>query len=64
MTPKYPNVTVDFSDQDSNAFAVMGTVSRALQRAKLLESEIKLFRQEAMSGDYEMFANLFQMGEC
>lgn len=53
MTPKYPNVSVDFSNQDGNAFAVMETVTRALKKARIPETEIKLFRQEAMSGDYD-----------
>lgn len=49
---KYPNISVDFCNQDGNALAVIGTVTRALQKAGISESEIKMFRQEAMSGDY------------
>lgn len=51
---KYPNITVELTRNcDSNAFAIMGTVVKALREANLPFSEIQLFRQEAMSGDYD-----------
>lgn len=54
---KYPEVKVSLVGEDGNAFAIIGRVTQALSRAKVSKSEIELFRQEAMSGDYD---NLLQ----
>lgn len=51
--PKYPNVAVELSGQDGNAFAIVGRVQRALRRAGVPGSEIDEFRTEAMAGDYD-----------
>lgn len=50
---KYPNVTVDWSDIDGNAFVLMGSVSRAMRKAGIADSEIGEFRKEATAGDYD-----------
>jgi len=50
--PKYPNITVELVGSDGNAFAVLGKVSKALKRAKVDPKEVKKFRDEATSGDY------------
>jgi len=50
--PKYPNITIDLSNQDGNAFAIIGTCTLALKRNKL-HSEVAAFRAEATSGDYD-----------
>lgn len=49
---KFPDVVVDFSNQNGNAFAVMGIVIKAMRRAKVSESDIEQYKSEAMSGDY------------
>lgn len=51
-TVKYPHITVELVGKDGNAFAVLGTVTRALRRAKVPQVEIDAFMTEATSGDY------------
>lgn len=46
------DITVDWSRQDGNAFAVMGSVTQALKRGGRADL-IEPFRKEAMSGDYD-----------
>lgn len=50
---KHPEVTVQLSDKDGNAFAIMGRVGRALRRAGVSPKEVGGFIDEAMSGDYD-----------
>ena len=50
---KYPDIEVQLSGEDGNAFAVMGRVTRELRRAGLSEDEREAFREEAMSGNYD-----------
>lgn len=57
MDVRYPDVEVELSEMDGNAFVLMGAVSKALRRADVSASEINEFRTEAMSGDYD---NLLQ----
>lgn len=51
--PKYQNVKVQLTGLDGNAFAVLGRCQTAARRAKVPETEIKTFLDEAMSGDYD-----------
>ncbi len=53
MKVKYPNVSVQLSGEDGNAFSIIGRVGKALRRAKVPESEIEAFQADAMSGDYD-----------
>ena len=50
---KYPNVTVQLSGEDGNAFFIIARVGEALKRAGILQKEINAFRKEATSGDYD-----------
>ena len=50
--PKYPEITVQLVGQDSNAYNLLGICRRAMKRARLPESEIEAFTQEATSSDY------------
>lgn len=52
-TPRYPNIEVQLSGEDGNAFAIMGAVRRALRRADVPNAEIEEFSREAMAGDYD-----------
>ena len=52
-TIKYPNIFVDLSSVDGNAFGIMGVVTRAMKKHGLSSSEVDAYRKEAMSGDYE-----------
>ena len=53
MTCKYPDITVTLVGEDGNAFAILGTMQRALQRARVPNEEIQQFRDEATSSDYD-----------
>ena len=55
---KYPEITVQLTGEDGNAFAIMGTVTKALRRAKVSADEIAEYRAQSMSGDYD---NLLQV---
>lgn len=50
-TPKFPDVTVQLTGSDGNAYAVMGAVSRALRKAGHAD-QVSAFQAEATSGDY------------
>lgn len=49
---KYPEITVELIGEDGNAFAILGTVGRALKSAGVPADEIAQFQEEATSGDY------------
>jgi hypothetical protein len=51
--PKYSEIRVKLVGGDGNAFAIIGSVIQAMRGAKLPDEEIKQFRDEAMSGDYD-----------
>ena len=53
MQVKYPDIEVELSGQDGNAFAIVGAVTKAMRSHKVPNDEIDAFRQEAMSGDYD-----------
>jgi hypothetical protein len=53
MEVKYPDINVQLTGEDGNAFAVIGLVNRALLRAGVSADERAAFRTEAMSGDYD-----------
>jgi len=49
---KYPDITVQLTGTDGNAFAVIGKVQMALRRARVPQEEVDAFVKEATSGDY------------
>lgn len=49
---RYPEVEVQLSGEDGNAFAIMGRVARALRRAGVPAEEIAEFQRECTAGDY------------
>jgi hypothetical protein len=49
---KYPNITVDISRIDGNAFSIMGTVKRSLRNHGVSSEEIEQYIKESTSGDY------------
>lgn len=57
MKPRYPNVEVELSGHDGNAFMIMGRVSKAMKKANVPQTEIDQFMKECKSGDYD---NLLQ----
>ena len=53
MEPKYPDIEVELSGQDGNAFMIIGRVQRALRNAGVDKEEITRYVNEATSGDYD-----------
>ena len=51
--PRYPEVQVQLSGQDGNAFAILGRTAKALRQAGVAQEEIDNFFAEATSGDYD-----------
>lgn len=51
--PKYPNIDVQLTGIDSNAFSIMGTVADALRKGGVPREEINQYRIDSMSGDYD-----------
>jgi len=51
-TPKFPQVSVQLTGSDGNAFAILGRVQAALRRAKVSEQDRAAFMKEATGGDY------------
>jgi hypothetical protein len=49
---RYPDVEVQLTGQDGNAFAVLGTVRKALMDAGYGD-DVEAFLAEATSGDYD-----------
>lgn len=52
MEIKYPEIEVQLTGNDGNAFSIMGAVSKALRRGGASKEEIELYMTESMSGDY------------
>jgi len=50
---KYPEIEVDLTSIDGNAFSIMGTVKKALQRGGVSKEEIEKYISESTSGDYD-----------
>lgn len=50
---RFPEIEVQMSGEDGNAFAIMGRVRRKLRRAGATEDEQGEFMDEAMAGDYD-----------
>ncbi len=51
--PKYPDIHVQLSGEDGNAFAIMGRVKTALRRAGADQEYIDRYLSEATSRDYD-----------
>ena len=53
MNPKFPDVTIKLSENDGNAFLIIGRVVRALKYGGATKEQCDEFTKEATSGDYE-----------
>jgi hypothetical protein len=51
--PKYPEVKVQLTGHDGNAFAIMGRVGGALKKAGVPKAEIDEYYAESTKGDYD-----------
>ena len=52
-SPKYPEVEVQLTGEDGNAFAILARVDRALRRAGVSREERQAVRAQAVDGDYD-----------
>ena len=52
VSAKYPEITVQLTDEDGNAFHILGKTKKAMRRAGLPEEECNRYVAEAMNGDY------------
>ena len=50
---KYPNVTVQLTGEDGNAFFILGRISKAMRKEGIRAAEVQTFMVEAMAGDYD-----------
>ena len=50
---RYPDVEVQLTGADGNAFMIIGRVQKALRRANVSDEERERYTSEAMSGDYD-----------
>lgn len=50
---KYPDVSVQLTGEDGNAFFIIGKVVRALKKGGASAADVEQFKAEAMSGDYD-----------
>ena len=53
MSPKYPDIAVQLTGEDGNAYAILGRVRHALRQAGVSQAEREAFVQEATAGDYD-----------
>lgn len=53
MDIKYPDIEVQLTGGDGNAFMIMGKVRNALRKAGVEQKEITAFMEDACSGDYD-----------
>ncbi|WP_323034941.1 hypothetical protein [Pararhodobacter sp.] len=53
MPPKYPDLTVEVTGHDGNAFVILGRCRHAAQQADLNDDQISAFMAEAMADGYD-----------
>jgi len=52
MELSYEKPEVKLTGEDGNAFYILGKVIKEMERAGATKDEIKRYKEEAMSGDY------------
>jgi hypothetical protein len=50
---RYPDVHVQLSGEDGNAYSIIARTRKALRRAGVPKTEIEAYSKEATSGDYD-----------
>ncbi len=53
MLVRHPEIEVQLSGEDGNAFAILGRMQRALRNSGVPQAEVEAFLSEATSGDYD-----------
>ena len=51
--PRYPDVVVQLTGIDGNAFTILGTIQKALKQAGVEKSEIDAYFTDSTAGDYD-----------
>ena len=49
---RFPEIEVQISGEDGNAYAIMGEVKRAMERAGCSKEDVAEYMSESQSGDY------------
>jgi hypothetical protein len=52
-TPKFPDVVVELTGRDGNAFSIIGACTAAARRAGVSKADRDAFTAKAMNGDYD-----------
>jgi hypothetical protein len=50
---KYPEIKVQLTGTDGNAFAIMSLVKKGLRKGNVSAEEIDAYLEQSMSGDYD-----------
>jgi hypothetical protein len=50
---KFPDIEVELTGTDGNAYAILGAVQKALRTGGASDADVKEFHAEATSGDYD-----------
>ena len=53
MNVRFPDITVELTGGNGNAFAILGAVQQELRRGGATPEEVAQFVDEATSGDYD-----------
>lgn len=53
MDVKFPDIEVQLTGEDGNAFSIIGKVQKAMRSAGCTSTEINEFTADATSGDYD-----------
>jgi hypothetical protein len=53
MNTKYPEVHVEITKMDSNAYSILGSVMATMRRAGIPKEERDAYFEEATSGSYD-----------
>lgn len=62
---KFPNVHVQLTGMNGNAFNLLGLCKRAAQKAGVSDTEVKAFLDEATAGDYDhLLATCMKWFDC
>jgi len=51
--PKFPQVEVQLSGEDGNAFAIMGRVQAAMRAKGISREDVTAYSEASMAGDYD-----------
>ena len=50
---RYPNITVQLTGEDGNAYSILGRVRKEMRKSGVSDNEINKFLDEATQGNYD-----------